>query len=344
VYPAQVETEIEAESREGGAGGWEGWIPAEDGEAYPAEIPRPDTLQPEAWMLGAMGGRSLAMQHLFSRMKATAPHFRLATVEGEGGTGKLLTAQTLHSLGPAGPGPFAPFTAAQFLESPETFWQQACKGLLWLSRVDELSGEQQRTLRDFLERAAHERLRLGATGGPLQLVAGASQPLRQLAVAGGFRSDLAGHLTAIRFALPPLRERREDIPLLAAIFLRRWMKEHGRVLRGFAPGTLDRLSAHEWPGNARELESAISAAAVECPGQWIRPVDLPRLRWPASLAPGAGAEPAVEDPNLDGAILRHITRVLGRCDGNKVRAARLLGISRSTLYRLLQTGGATREP
>ncbi len=322
MYPAQIETEIEAESPGGGVGNWEGSIPAEDGEAYPAEIPRPDVLQPEAWMLGAMGGRSLAMQQLFSRMKATAPHFRVATVEGEGGTGKLLTAQTLHSLGPAGAGPFAPFTAAEFLESPGTFWQQACKGLLWLSRVDELSGEQQRQLRDFLERAAHERLRLGATGGPLQLVAGASQPLRRLAVAGGFRSDLAGHLTAIRFVLPPLRERREDIPLLAAIFLRRWMKEHGRVLRGFAPGTLARLSAYAWPGNLRELESAISAAAVECPGQWIRPVDLPRLQWAARMEPGAAAEPAAEDANLDRAILHPGAGAVRREQGARGAPAR----------------------
>jgi len=336
VYPAQIETK-NAERQEGG---WEGT----SSMAFPPEVLEPDALQPETWMLGAMAGRSLAMQHLFSRMKSTAPHFRLATVEGEAGTGKLLTAQTLHRLGPAASGPFAPFTAADFLKDPDVFWRQARQGLLWLSRVDELKAEEQRELRDFLERAAHDRMRMGAsaTAGPLQLVAGASQPLRRLAVSGGFRSDLAAHLTAIRYALPPLRERRDDIPLLAAIFLRRWIREQSRMLRGFAPGTLARLASHEWPGNVRELEGVIAAAAVECPGQWIRPVDLPRLTWPA---PGVAvvSEAAAEDPNLDRAILRHITRVLARCNGNKVRAARMLGISRSTLYRLLDGGGEREE-
>jgi DNA-binding NtrC family response regulator len=339
VFPAQIGTDQERQ-----ADRWADPSALAEIETIPVEALRPDSLDPETWMLGAMAGRSLAMQHLFSRMKSTAPHFRLATVEGEPGTGKLLAAQTLHRLGPASAGPFAPYVAADFLENPQACWKEARQGLLWLSRVDELSPEQQRGLRDFLERAAHERIRLGATQGPLQLVAGASQPLRRLAATGGFRSDLAGHLTAIRFTLPALRDRRDDIPLLAAIFLRRWMKENDRILRGFAPGTLGRLTAHEWPGNVRELESVISAAAMECPGQWIRPVDLPRLAWPAATAAAAVVvDPAMEDPNLDRAILRHITRVLARCSGNKVRAARSLGISRSTLYRLLESGEARPE-
>lgn len=330
MFPAQIDTEHQ-ERQADGAG-----TALAEMETLSAEALRPESLRPEAWMLGAMAGRSLAMQRLFSRMRSTAPHFRLATVEGEPGSGKLLTAQTLHRLGPAAGGPFAPYVAADFLENAPSLWKEARHGLLWLSRVDELLPEQQRKLRDFLERAAHERIRLGVTQGPLQLVAGASQPLRRLAASGGFRSDLAGHLTAIRFALPPLRERRDDIPLLAAIFLRRWMKQHSRMLRGFAPGTLARLAAHEWPGNVRELESVICAAGMECPGQWIRPVDLPRLEWPAANAATAVSDPAIDDPNLDRAILQHITRVLARCNGNKVRAARLLGISRSTLYRLLE--------
>lgn len=343
VYPAQTGREHEGQQGER----WAGSSALAVMETLPAEALRPETLNPEAWMLGAMAGRSLCMQHLFSRMKSTAPHFRLATVEGEPGTGKLLLAQTLHQLGPAAGGPFAPYVAAEFLENAAACWREARGGLLWISRVDELGPEQQRQLRDFLERAAHERMRQGGMQGPLQLVAGASQPLRRLAATGGFRSDLAGHLTAIRFALPPLRERRDDIPVLAAMFLRRWMKEQGRLLRGFAPGTLARLAAHAWPGNVRELEAVISAAAMECPGQWIRPVDLPRLEWPAAgeaaAVSGAVVPAELEDPNLDRAILRHITRILARCNGNKVRAARQLGISRSTLYRLLETRGAEAD-
>lgn len=323
--------------------------PRQVSDGLDAEAMEPDTLEPERWMLGPMAGRSPVMQQLFARMRSTAPHFRLANVEGEPGTGKLLAAQTLHQLGPAAVGPFVPCIAAEFLDHAESFWKEARGGIVYLSRVDELSPEQQRRLRDFLERAAHERIRKVAPPAPVQIVAGASQPLRRLAAAGTFRSDLAAHLTAIRFALPPLRDRKDDIPLLAGLFLRSWNRQHQRTLRGFGPGTLARLMTHAWPGNVRELESFIAAASLECPGQWIRPIDIPRLQWPAALALHAPADPAQEDPNLDRAILRHINRVLARSNGNKVRAARQLGISRSTLYRLLDAGrlddsAAAREP
>ena len=352
MFPAQIDTEYQDRQTRS----WADSSPAEP-EPLPPEGLEPASLRPEAWMLGPMAGRSPVMQRLFSRMKSTAPHFRLATVEGEAGTGKLLAAQTLHRLGPAAAGPFAPCVAADFLINSQALWKEAGGGLLWLSRVDELSPEQQRELRDLLEQAAHQRMRLGA-GAPLQLVAGTSQPLRRLSASGAFRFDLASHLTAIRFELPPLRERRDDIPLLAAIFLRRWIRENGRMLRGFAPGALMRLAAHEWPGNVRELESVVSAAALQCPAQWIRPIDLPLLVWPApaaEIAPSpiqpedhfaAQLEPADDsslDPNLDRAILRHITRVLARVNGNKLRAAKMLGISRSTLYRLLEPGGSRPE-
>ncbi len=301
---------------------------------------QPDMIRPETSMFGAMVGSSPVMQQLFSRMRSIAPHFRVAAIEGEPGTGKLLAAQTLHQIGPAASAPFAPWVAADFIENPEAPWMQARGGLLWLSRVDELAPEGQRLLRNFLERAAHERIRLKASSGPLQIVAGSAQSLRRLAAVGAFRPDLASHLTALRFLIPPLRERREDIPVLAALFLRRWMQHHGRILRGFAPDSLARLAGYAWPGNVRELESVIASAALECPGQWIRPIDIPRLQWPDPVSPQiqVAADPASDDdPNLDRTILRHIGRVLASVNGNKVRASRLLGISRSTLYRLLES-------
>ena len=311
-------------------------LPASDG-LDPLAL-QPITLQPERWMLGPMAGRSLVMQHLFSRMRCTAPHFRLVNVEGEQGAGKLVAAQTLHQLGPTSQGPFVPSVAAEFLRDPGTIWKDARGGLIYLSRVDELTADFQRLLRDFLEQAAHERIRAQKPQGPLQVVAGSAQSLRRLAASGAFRPDLAAHLTAIRFALPPLRDRKEDIALLAALFLRNWSQLHGKPLRGFASGVFSRLAAHDWPGNVRELESVVAAAALECSGQWIRPIDLPRLHWPVPAPAPAAADPLADDPNLDRAILRHVIGVLARVNGNKVRAARLLGISRSTLYRLLEAG------
>jgi len=298
-----------------------------------------DVLQQEAPGLGAMVGRSTVMQHLFARMRATAPHFRLATVEGEPGAGKMLAAQTLHRFGRAAQGRFVPWMAVEFVEKAPEIWQGLRGGLLYLARVDELSPAQQARLRDFLERAAQERVRSQDAAGPLQVVAGAAQTLRKAAAAGSFRSDLAGSLSTIRFAIPPLRERREDISLLAELFLLRWSAEHSKPLRGFAPPTMERLTAHTWPGNVRELETVVGAAALETTSQWIRLIDLPRLEWPAERRGPTADGTADEDPNLDRAILRHITRVLARVQGNKLRAARLLGISRSTLYRMLEHGG-----
>ena len=300
------------------------------------EALQPLMVQPERWMLGGIVGRSPVMQHLFQRMRCTAPHFRLVNVEGEQGTGKLLAAQTLHRIGAAASGPFVPSIAAEFIEAPHSLWQESGGGLLYLARVDELSPDQQRRLRDFLEHAAHERMRATRSSAPLQIVAGSTESLRRLAGSGAFRSDLANHLTAVRFGIPPLRDRKDDIPLLAGLFLRNWSREHNTPLRGFAAGVLPRLTSYAWPGNVRELESVIGAAALECSGQWIRPIDIPRLHWPAPSATApVMADPFADDPNLDRAILRHITRILARANGNKVRAARMLGISRSTLYRLL---------
>jgi DNA-binding NtrC family response regulator len=305
----------------------------------------PYTIHPARWMLGPMAGRSLIMQQLFSRIRCTAPHFRLVNVEGEQGTGKMLAARTLHQLGPAASGPFVPCVAAAFLQSPQAWWTEASAGLVYLSRVDELSPEQQRQLRDLLERVAHERLRTSKTTGPLQLVAGSAQSLRRLAASGSFRSDLVSHLSAIRFTMPPLRDRQDDLPLLAGLFLRQWSKQHDKPLRGFASGVLPRLNAWHWPGNVRELESVIATAALECPGQWIRPIDIPRLQWPAPApAETTHADPPGDDPNLDRAILRHIVRVLARANGNKLRAAKMLGISRSTLYRLLDSSQRPERP
>ena len=300
------------------------------------EALQPRIVQPERWMLGGMVGRSLVMQQFLHRVRCTAPHFRLVNVEGEQGSGKLLTAQTLHRLGPAASGPFVPSIAAEFIQDPQPLWQEARAGLLYLSRIDELSTDQQRLLRDYLERAAHERMRPTRGSAPQQIVAGSTQSLRRLAAAGTFRADLASHLTAIRFAIPPLRDRKEDIALLAGLFLRTWSGQHNSQLRGFAAGVLPRLISYEWPGNVRELESVIAASALESSGHWIRPIDIPRLHWPvASASVPETAEPVAEDPNLDRAILRHVSRILARVNGNKVRAARMLGISRSTLYRLL---------
>jgi DNA-binding NtrC family response regulator len=321
------------------------------------------------WAFGQMVGRSPVMQRLFSQMRHTARHLRVATLEGESGTGKILAARTLHEFGLDPESPFVPRPAAQFLDtqapvtlvSPRstnsTFTrlefsalpaiQQSCGGMLVLTRVDELSPAQQGLMLELLQWIEHQHIVRALDSIPHQILCLSGQPLRKLASTGALRSDLANRLTAIRFTLPPLRERREDILLLADLFAQRFSTTHGKPIRGLGPQTLPRLIQHTWPGNVRELESVICSAAIACQGQWIRPIDLPALTVaPRSVPASTGqlrSPTPDEDPNLDRAILRHIQRVLTRVDGNKFRAAKLLGISRSTLYRLLDSSSITSQ-
>jgi DNA-binding NtrC family response regulator len=314
------------------------------------------------WSFGRMAARSHVMQRLFSQMRHTARHLRVASIEGEGGTGKMLAAHTLHELGFGPRSPFVPCSAAQFLEahsaiaplSPRSIakpefsaagpLKQSRTGTLVLTRVDELSSAHQAGLLELLQWIDHQHIRRALDSIPHRILCLSGRPLRKLASTGVLRSDLANRLTAIRFALPPLRERREDIPLLADLFAQRFSDTHGKPIRGLGPQTLPHLCQYSWPGNVRELESVISSASLACHGQWIRPIDLPALTaapTPMPAAPGPLLNSAPDDdPNLDRAILRHIQRVLARVEGNKLRAARLLGISRSTLYRLLDNVGA----
>jgi DNA-binding NtrC family response regulator len=299
-----------------------------------------------AWSFGSMVGRSPVMQRLFSQMRATARHLRIATVEGESGTGKSLASRTLHDFGPVPAAPFVSSPAAQFfangpsLVSGTPLLRDSRDGTLFLSHIDELSLDQQTRLLTFLQWLDTQQARHVPDSAPRQVFFSSCQSLRKLAASSAFRADLCHRLTAIQFAIPPLRERDDDIGLLADCFARRFSATHGKSVLGLAPNTLPRLTAYSWPGNVRELESVIHGGALECVGQWIRPIDIPALS-PAPVSSSSNAVAAEDDPNLDRAILRHINVVLARVDGNKLRAAKLLGISRSTLYRLLEAGSSS---
>jgi DNA-binding NtrC family response regulator len=342
--------------------------PIEDGFSYPAASL--DIEHPE-WSLGFMMGRSLIMQRLFSQMRSTAPHLRIATLEGENGSGKTTAARTLHALGPASSCMFLRCPATLFFAQMPDILREARDGTLFLSHVEDLNPEQQLRLLNFLQWLDHQNGRHTPESAPRQVFFSTNQPVRKLVSNLALRIDLANRLTVIRFTVPPLRDHREDIPLLAAHFAHRFSSTHNKPIRGLNPQALPRLLAHHWPGNVRELESITHVAALECEGQWIRSIDLPALSpgySPAGFASnhagtqghgapehgniggnkdgrdqdGSSRDDACldnanpDDANLDHAIHLHITRILARVDGNKVRAARLLGISRSTLYRLLE--------
>ncbi|HEY0797316.1 MAG TPA: sigma 54-interacting transcriptional regulator [Acidisarcina sp.] len=307
----------------------------------------PQTIRqhPEAAVPGAsfhgMGGRSPAMRRFFSQIQITAPYLRIATLEGEDGTGKTLAARTLHGIGPFEKGPFVPCLSTVFLDpqfsglalpwSPAII-AQARGGMLFLDRVDLLDALQQARLFQFLLWFDDQQERSSnSSDTPRQTVVSSTTSLRRMGAADALHGDLCSRLTAIRFVLPPLRERREDIPLLAHLFAVRFSQTYRKPIRGLAPEALPLLVRHAWPGNVRELESVITSAALQTESQWIRSIDLPILPSPAS----AEAKQPENEFNLDRVILRHVERTLERTRGNKVRAASMLGISRSTLYRIL---------
>jgi two-component system response regulator AtoC len=304
------------------------------------------------WKLGGMIGRSPAMERLFLQMRYLANHLRVALVEGEPGTGKLLAARTLHTLATKSADGFVPCSAKTFFQEGEATraLEEARGGTLYLTRVDTLTVQEQGKLLQLLEWLQHQQTRNGGQQTPRQVLVSCERPLRGLVLQGTMRADLCYHLTSVRLLLPPLRERRDDLPLLVEHFMEQFSRRHGKPLRGLGPGVLPHLLAHSWPGNVRELETTISSAALLCEGQWLRLIDLPLLslanpqegislvkREGSEAASGSAGAPAQDpnDPNLDRAIVRHIRHVLASVNGNKLRAARLLGISRSTLYRLL---------
>lgn len=306
-----------------------------------------------------MAGRSSVMLRLFTQMRHIAAHLRIATLEGERGAGKLLAALSLHQFSSNPASPFVPIPAVRLCDTPQGLMllanretaktefhslpaiRQSPGGTLVITRVDELNASQQIRLLEFLQWIDYQHIQQRLGGIPHRIICLSAQPLRKLASTAAFRTDLANRLTAIRFSLPPLRDRREDIPLLADLIAVRFSATHGKPIRGLDPTAYAPLIEHKWPGNVRELENVIQAAALACPGQWIRRIDLPTLNPAPESTPQPQALPTADnDPNLDRAIMRHIQKVLAQAEGNKLRAAKLLGISRSTLYRLLDNASA----
>jgi len=322
-----------------------------------------------------LSGRSPGMRQAIRQMRQIAPNLSLAMLEGEDGTGKTLAARALHCAGPAATHPFVPCMAAHFFpgtnERGDTGWSfgwsrellvQANRGMLFLDRVQQLDARRQELLVEFLhywenlraiaafDREESCRSSAATSPRPAQIVVSAPVELHRSGQAlrsSGFpalREDLASKLCAVRFRLPPLRERREDIPLLAQIFIQRFALTYGKQVRGLGPGTIAPLLRHVWGGNVRELEEVIVAACVRTESQWSRPIDLPPLASEsrARLAVDIDKADHSELFNLDEVIRCHVIRVLERVRGNKLRAAHLLGISRSTLYRILSN--AARGP
>ncbi len=273
-------------------------------------------------------GVSAAWRKLLMQADMAAPHVQLATIEGEHGVGKSTLARYLFSRSPLAGGSFQRRDAREWLVSdadPATL-----AGFTYLDRVDLLAPPGQELLLSVLK-SLQDR-----PPGRSVLLASSQTSLRQMASQGLMLPDLAFRLTAVRFAIPPLRLRREDIAPLAQALLDRICTRYQQRPVLMAPGTLARLLQHNWPGNVRELASVLETALLEAVNGIIRPDDLALpsgLDAPSDLRQGPATH--TESLNLDAIIQHHVQYVLDLNRGNKLRSARQLGISRSTLYRIL---------
>jgi DNA-binding NtrC family response regulator len=153
---------------------------------------------------------------------------------------------------------------------------------------------------------------------------------------GRFRHELYQRLATVDIALPPLRERMEDFPELARYFLDRFAQRYGRGVREIADEAMERMQKHSWPGNVCELESVLQNGVLRSEGEVLEPHDLPPFAetgQPDKSTTGMGKNVRLQD-----VVEQHVLRVLKDCGGNKLRASEMLGISRSTLYRMLDAG------
>jgi DNA-binding NtrC family response regulator len=297
------------------------------------------------------------LRRLLLQAEITAPRLQLATLEGEAGAGKHLLAQNIHhqsNLTNLADRPFRRHDAREWLANEADV--SDLSGTLYLDRVDLLAQTGQGLLLNLIKILQNDSPSLPR----FLLLVSTHVALRPLAGQGQFLPDLAFRLTAVRFAIPPLREHREDIATITQALIERICRRYQQPTALLGPGTLPRLLQHSWPGNVRELASVLESAILDSHSGIVRPNDLalnlPREgtlpgvfsgpSGPSGLSGITGISPPLpevpEDLTLDAAIRRHIQLVLERNRGNKLRAARQLGISRSTLYRLLS--GAPISP
>ena len=316
-----------------------------------------------------MIGRSPIFRALLDLVRQAAASHATVLISGESGTGKELVARALHALSPRHAGPFVAVNCAALPESileselfgyergaftganarKEGRFDRADKGTLLLDEIGELSPSVQAKLLRVVQEGEFERLGgVAPVEVDVRILAATNRDLEKEVQAGRFREDLYYRLNVVAIAVPPLRDRPEDIPLLVEHFLRRFARQNGKEVSGVTSEALVALSAHGWPGNVRELENTVERAVVLGRGSQIGLEDLP----PAIRA-GAptGAAVSLGEPLLGGTLsvslgtpIEEVERMLIRetlryTRGDKTLAARLLGIAPRTIYRKMD-----REP
>jgi DNA-binding NtrC family response regulator len=307
----------------------------------------------DRYKFATMVGRSAPMLETFRRIRRVAQHFRTVLITGETGTGKELAARALHDLSPVATGPFVACNCSALVETlaeSELFghvkgaftgavqdrlgvFESANGGTVLLDEVGELSPAAQAKLLRVLQNQEIQRV-----GSPtvrrvdVRVVAATHRNLRSMIKEMRFREDLYYRLSMVHITLPTLVERKEDLPLLQQHFIKRFAQQYNKPVLGITRRAQMLLSRYSWPGNIRELENVLGNACMMTDAQAVDIGDLPEyIRTPEF--PDSHQETTVA--TLAEVEKGHVLRVLEGLDGNKVRAAELLGISRAKLYRIL---------
>jgi DNA-binding NtrC family response regulator len=301
----------------------------------------------------AIVAESAAMRNVLQVVSRVGPSDANVLIFGENGTGKGVIARALHAVSSRSSRPMVIVNSGGVSEGvfeSELFghvrgaftdaksdragrFELADQGTLFLDEIANVPLSQQAKLLRVIETGEFERLGSSRTHRvDVRIISATNANLNDEVAAGRFRQDLLFRLNTIEIRIPPLRDRREDIALLAQHFLRQHAQRYRKRLTGFEPGAMQMLLDHPWPGNVRELDHSIERAVLMAPGPLVRATDF-------GLRPARDGGGRLEDMSLEDVECFLIKKAMTRFDGNVSQAAKALGLSRSALYRRLQRYG-----
>ncbi len=326
-------------------------------EQRAADGEEPDAAEPDTGARTVVG-RNPRMIEIYKMIGVLSRNRATVLVRGDTGTGKELVARAVHDHSIHSDEPFiavnctaltdtlleselfghvrGAFTGA--VSGKKGYFELAGKGTIFLDEIGDTSPDfQSKLLRVLQERQFYPVGGEQPKTTEARVVAATHQPMEELVSEGGFREDLYFRLRVVEIDVPPLRERKDDIPLLARHLLGRIRRETEATVRAISQEAMTSLQEYDWPGNVRELENALTRAAIVARGPLVGPEHLTLgFRTAAKVSPKVSGPVPEDDWTLDGAIECQIRRVLEKTEGNKTEAASLLGISRSRLTRFVE--------
>ncbi|HYM06102.1 MAG TPA: sigma-54 dependent transcriptional regulator [Terriglobales bacterium] len=308
----------------------------------------------ETFRCEGMVGRSPLMLDVFAKINRVAPHFKTVLIFGETGTGKEVAARAIHAISPVATAPFVVCNCAAIVETlieSELFgyvkgaftgavqdkvglFEYANGGTVFLDEIGELPLSMQAKLLRVLQNQEVQRVGSPATRKVnVRVVAATNRDLRDMVLKKEFREDLYYRLTMVEIKLPRLADRKEDLALLQRALVERFATQYGKTIRGITRRAQAMLNRYSWPGNVRELENVLGNACMMADGDMVDITDLPEYLRSPERENMSGSDDLL---SMEQIHQRHARHIMERVGGNKVRAAEILGISRATLYRLLE--------